>query len=522
VAGKSDMFRNLKHSLSLLRIGYVLARHDALFVLERTDTFPVLYKISHFFWRKQKEARPGKRLAAALQELGPSFIKLGQSLSTRSDLISEEIAKDLADLQDNILPFSSQKARKIIEESLESTIDELYSEFEDTPVAAASIAQVHFAKTTDGKDVAVKVLRPEVRRAFENDLELFEWIADTIERRLPDYRRMRPKEMVATVRNTVHFELDLRYEAASAVELRQNMAMDEGFYVPEIDWQRTSDRVLTLERIYGTPIANIEALKAKGHDLNALLEQAAMAFFNQVFRDGFFHADMHPGNLFITDNGVVAAVDFGIMGRLDWPNRVFLAKVLRGFLVEDYYSVAKVHVDFGVVPANKSVEQFALACRAISKPILGKPLNEISVARLLAQLFRVSQDFEMRLQPQFLMLQKSMMVTEGIGRALNPDINTWKLAEPLIESWYRDNLGVQATVKHQIHETLNHLQRLPVVLDQLATAAESINERQLQVNLAEVENFQLKKRPNILFMFLLFLIIMLVGIELAMYVGLEN
>jgi ubiquinone biosynthesis protein len=337
--------------------------------------------------------------------------------------------------------------------------------FEDIPVAAASIAQVHFATTTEGTRVAVKVLRPDVQEAFARDLELFQWIAETVERRAPDMRRLRPREMVETVKNSVYFELDLRYEAASAVELKQNMASEPGFYVPEIDWNRTTDTVLTLERIDGIPINDIAALKAAGHDLSAILAICARAFFNQVFRDGFFHADMHPGNVFILPDGRVAAIDFGIMGRLDWPNRVFLARVLQGFMVEDYAMVARVHFDHGIVPKNKSMEQFALACRAIAKPILGKPLNEISVAKLLGQLFKVSQDFEMRLQPQFLLLQKSMMVTEGVGRALNPDINTWKMTEPLIAEWYGRNLGMRASARYHLREAMDNLHRLPRLID---------------------------------------------------------
>jgi ubiquinone biosynthesis protein len=459
------MANDLKNSLALLRIGYVLAKHDALFVFDQIRAFPTVTWLSRRLFRQKQDRRPGQRLAAAFLELGPTFIKLGQTLSTRSDLIGDDIARDLAELQDRVPPFDSAVAKQRVEASLEAPISELFAEFDEHPVAAASIAQVHFATTTEGKKVAVKILRPGIEEAFARDLELFQWIADTIERRAPEMRRLRPREMVETVKNSVYFELDLRYEAASAVELKQNMADEPGFYIPEIDWNRTTDAVLTLERIDGIPINDIEALQAAGHDLNAILAICARTFFNQVFRDGFFHADMHPGNVFILADGRVAAIDFGIMGRLDWPNRVFLARVLQGFMVEDYAMVARVHFDHGIVPKNKSMEQFALACRAIAKPILGKPLNEISVAKLLGQLFKVSQDFEMRLQPQFLLLQKSMMVTEGVGRALNPDINTWKMTEPLIAAWYRKNLGMQAAARYQLRETLDNLHRLPRLIE---------------------------------------------------------
>ncbi|MBY0356024.1 MAG: 2-polyprenylphenol 6-hydroxylase [Rickettsiales bacterium] len=459
------MPKDLKNSLAILRIGYVFAKHDALFVFDHIRAFPAATWISRRLFRQAQDLPAGKRLAAAFRELGPTFIKLGQTLSTRSDLIGDDIARDLAELQDRVPPFDSALAKQRVEESLGAPISALYSQFDEHPIAAASIAQVHFATTTEGRAVAVKILRPGIAEAFARDLELFQWIADTIERRIPNLRRLRPREMVETVRNSVYFELDLRYEAASAVELKQNMASEPRFYVPEIDWNRTSDSVLTLERIDGIPINDITALKAAGHNLNIILEVCAAAFFNQVFRDGFFHADMHPGNVFIMADGRVAAIDFGIMGRLDWPNRVFLARVLQGFMVEDYAMVARVHFEHGIVPRNKSMEQFALACRAIAKPILGKPLNEISIAKLLGQLFKVSQDFEMRLQPQFLLLQKSMMVTEGVGRALNPDINTWKMTEPLIASWYRKNLGVQASARYHIREALDQLHRLPRLIE---------------------------------------------------------
>lgn len=459
------MPNDLKNTLALLRIGYVLAKHDALFVFDQIHAFPTVTWLSRRLFRQKKDLRPGQRLAAAFLELGPTFIKLGQTLSTRSDLIGNEVARDLAELQDRVPPFDSAVAKQRVEDSLGAPIASLYSAFDEHPVAAASIAQVHFALTTEGKQVAVKILRPGIAEAFARDLELFQWIADTVERRAPELRRLRPREMVETVKNSVYFELDLRYEAASAVELKQNMADEPGFYIPEIDWNRTSDAVLTLERIEGIPINDIDALKAAGHDLNEIFVICARTFFSQVFRDGFFHADMHPGNVFILPDGRVAAIDFGIMGRLDWPNRVFLARVLQGFMVEDYAMVARVHFEHGIVPKNKSMEQFALACRAIGKPILGKALNEISLAKLLGQLLKVSQDFEMRLQPQFLLLQKSMMVIEGVGLALNPDVNTWKMIEPLIATWYRKNLGVQAAARYQLRETLDNLHRLPRLIE---------------------------------------------------------
>ncbi len=475
----------LKNTLSLLRIASVLAKHDALFVFEQLRVFPMIRGISRLLFLKpasNKTKRPGERLGDALVELGPSFIKLGQVFSTRSDLVGEEFARDLAFLQDKLPPFPTTSAKRIIEQELDAPLAELFASFEEKPVAAASMAQVHFATTTDGRDVAVKILRPDVSERFRRDLELFRWLADLVERAVPEMRRMQPRGMVRTLRESVEIELDLRYEAAAAVELRENMEGEEGFYVPEIDWQRTSSQVLTLERIYGIPGNHIDEIKEKGYDVDTILAYAANAFFCQVFRDGFFHADMHPGNIFIMEDGRIAVVDFGIMGRLDYKNRVFLAQVLSGFLQEDYYSVAKVHADFGIIPPHKSVDHFAMACMAIGKPILGKNLNEISVARLLAQLFKVSETFEMRLQPQLLLLQKTLMLAEGIGRSLNPSINMWEMSKPLIMMWYQQNLSKPAIALTRAEQTVEQLQRLPEVLESFNDALHSVSRGTLQLD----------------------------------------
>ncbi len=485
------MIATLKNSTSLFRIASVMAKHDALFVFEPLRISPCIDWWGQRFYGKyrriHKDKRNGEKLASALVDLGPTFIKLGQVLSTRSDLIGEELAHDLALLQDKLPPFPTEQAKRIIESELEASLCSLYSEFEDTPVAAASMAQVHFAVTTQGENVAVKILRPDVEKRFQRDIALFGWLAGVIDRAAPDLRRMRPKEMVKILVNSVEMELDLRYEAAAAVELKENMEGEEGFYVPSIDWQRTSSRVLTLERIYGVPGNDIAGIREKGHDLNQIVQYAANAFFCQVFRDGFFHADMHPGNLFIMDDGRIAVVDFGIMGRLDYKNRVFLAQILSGFLREDYYLIAKVHAEFGIIPAHKSVDQFAMACMAVGKPILNKNLDEISVARLLSQLFRVAETFEMRLQPQLLLLQKTMMLAEGIGRSLNPQINMWKLSEPLIMSWYRQNLSAPAIALAKAQHAKEQFQRLPDMLESIGDIVQNISDGTMKVDIRSAD-----------------------------------
>ena len=296
-------------------------------------------------------------------------------------------------------------------------------------------------------------------------LELFFWLAALVERRLARFRRFRLVEAVAIFRDTVQLELDLRMEAAASAELRQNTAEDEGFYVPEVFWNFTSQKVLTMERIFGTPLGQLDVLDAKGFDRIALVQRAAEAFFNQVYRDGFFHADLHPGNMFVLDNGHLAVVDFGIMGRVSLKERMYLAEILKGFLTEDFRRVAEMHFKAGYVPAGKSLDNFTLACRAIAEPILGKPLNEISVAKLLSQLFKVAENFEMETQPQLLLLQKTMMMAEGVGRMLNPDINMWKLAEPLVIGWVSANMGPAGQVRMLKSKLSDIARRLPDIIE---------------------------------------------------------
>jgi ubiquinone biosynthesis protein len=438
------MFQTIRNTGRLLRIGRILARHRVLRV-----------------WKLEPSEQTGARIAAALQEMGPTFIKFGQAISTRSDLIGPEIAKALSQLQDRLPPFAGSIVHTILFKQFGKTVNELFAAFDDNAAAAASIAQVHFATLMDGSDVAVKVLRPGVKEAFARDIALFYWLAEWTERLRPEWRRFHIREIVELFEEMIRFELDLRFEASAAVTLRENLAGDEGFYVPKIYWDTTAEQVLTLERIRGIPIAHVEELKEAGHDLAHLVDIAAISFFRQVFRDGFFHADLHPGNLFVLPNGDIAVVDFGIMGRLDRKSRLYLAQILHGFLREDYYALAKVHFDAGFVPRHKSIDNFALALQAITKPIIGRKLADISVARLLGQLFTTAETFEMEVQPHLLLLQKNMMITEGVGRMLNPDINMWMVAEPLVEEWAKQNLGPKAQMKQHAEEAFSMLQRLP-------------------------------------------------------------
>jgi ubiquinone biosynthesis protein len=453
--------RALRNLNRLLTIGRVLARHDALFPLDDIPGAKLVASALGVGPRKGAGLRPGQRLAAALGELGPTFIKLGQALSTRADLLGEQVAADLSELQDKLPPFPAKDARRIVEEELGQPIEALYTSFDDIPVAAASIAQVHFAVTTEGKEVAVKILRPGVERAFARDIDLFYWLAGWLELTQPRLRRLKPVATVKTFEDSVQLEMDLRFEAAAAAELADNFRGDDGFKVPAVDWLRTGKRVMTLERVSGLPVDERQAILEAGHDVDEILRKAAEAFFNQVFRDGFFHADMHPGNLFVDGDGNLVAVDFGIMGRVDKSTRRFLGEMLIGFLTGNYRRVAEVHFEAGYVPADKSVDAFTQAARSIAEPIMGKPLNEISVARLLGQMFQVTETFAMETQPQLLLLQKSMLVAEGVGRRLDPNVNMWQLAQPLIEQWVRQNLGPEARVKDAFTSLAGAAEKLP-------------------------------------------------------------
>ena len=472
--------RTLTH---LAGIGWVIGRHDLL----RLADVPGATLLSTLLARRSDQTT-GQRLASALVELGPTFIKLGQTLSTRADLVGEEVAADLSRLQDRLAPFPGQEAMAIVERELGRPLESAYQSFDPVPVAAASIAQVHFAVTTEGRDVAVKVLRPNIERAFHRDLEMLERLAFWVESWFPAMRRLRPVEVVRTLAQSVELEMDLRYEAAAAAEMAENFADDETLSIPAVDWNRTARRVLTLERVHGVSVDEVDALRAQGCDLTEILSHAATAFFAMVFRDGFFHADLHPGNLFVNNQGHLVAVDFGIMGRVDLQTRHFLAEMLIGFLNADYRKVAEIHFQAGYVPANKSVDAFSQAIRSIAQPILGKPVNEISVAGLLGQLFEITETFAMETQPQLLLLQKSMLVAEGIGRRLDPTINMWDLARPLVENWVRNNMGLKARAKNAAFSVAHAIERLPRVLEMAERSLLSVEDGGLRLHPETVSN----------------------------------
>ena len=456
-------------------IARVLARHDALAALDALGVARWLVRPMRLFARRAARSRRiGESLAAAAVELGPGFIKLGQALSTRADLVGVETAADLAMLRDRLPPFPAAAARRVVAAELGAPVEALFAAFDDAPVAAASIAQVHYATAPDGRAVAVKVLRPGVERAFARDLDLFLWLARLVERARPRWRRLRLPEAARVFAAIVEVEMNLSLEAAAAAELAGNFAADPTVNVPAVDWRRTARRVLTTERVAGVPLGDADALAAAGHDPAAIVARAAAATFNQVFRDGFFHGDPHQGNVFVAADGALWLVDFGVMGRLDLSTRRFLAEVLTAFLERDYARVSRAHFDAGFVPRDRSPGDFTQAVRAIGEPIHGLPTWEISAGRLLGQLFRTSEDFGMPVQPHLLLLQKTMVVAEGVGRALCPGANMWELARPLIGDWAALHMDAPARARAALGEAAALARRLPRIAERAEAALESL------------------------------------------------
>ena len=476
------MFRAYRNIARLTTVARTLARHGALAPftqqIEGAGLAPLIVLAARLFSRGAKEAgRPGERLARALIDLGPVFIKLGQLLSTRSDILGQAVAEDLALLQDRLPPFPGAEARAVLESELGQPFEALFRSFDETPVSAASIAQVHYAVTDEGAEVAVKVLRPGIEEAFARDLDLMVWIAEWIERTQPRLRRFKPLAVVRTFHVMSRVEIDLRLEAAAAAELAANFTDDPSYRVPRVDWRRTTQRVLTLERLTGIRMDDRDGMLAAGVDIDQVLARAAAIFFKQAFRDGFFHGDQHPGNMFVDGKGNIGAVDFGIMGRLDRKTRYYLADTLLGFLERNYGRVAEVQFAAGFVPADRSLAEFTQACRSIGEPIFGRPLAEISFAQVLGQLLRLSEAFEMEAQPQLLLLQKNMLMAEGISRQLNPALNIWTLALPLVEEWMRENRGPEAQIADAARDLARMAGRLPELLADLETATATIARR---------------------------------------------
>jgi ubiquinone biosynthesis protein len=399
------------------------------------------------FWRRLDRPR-GERLRRALETLGPIFVKFGQVLSTRRDLIPTDIADELAKLQDRVPPFSTELAYRILERTFARPVSKVFRQFDSIAVASASVAQVHLAELPDGREVAVKILRPGIRRVIDEDIKLLNVAAGLVEKLWAEGRRLKPREVVGEFERHLNDELDLLREAANASQLRRNFQDSPLMLVPDICWDYCSSEVMVMQRMYGTPISQIGQLRAQGIDLKKLSRAGVEIFFTQVFRDGFFHADMHPGNILVAADGRYVALDFGIMGTLTEVDKNYLAQNFVAFFRRDYRGVAQAHVDAGWVPADTRVEEFESAIRAVCEPIFDKPLKEISFGRLLLRLFQTARRFNVEVQPQLVLLQKTLLNIEGLGRELDPDLDLWKTAKPYLERWMAEQIGWRGLVRN--------------------------------------------------------------------------
>ncbi|MEO6256814.1 MAG: 2-polyprenylphenol 6-hydroxylase [Sphingomicrobium sp.] len=461
------MTASVTHLWRLLKWGRTLARHGALKGIEADPLTPPqvrrLVRIVSF--AANAPATPD--YAKALQEIGPAAIKLGQALSTRPDLVGDRAAENLSRLQDDLPPSPFPAIKAAIEAAFETPLDQLFASFDPVPVGAASIAQVHRAVTTDGRDVAVKVLRPGIEQEFADAIATYEWAAAHVESSGGELERLRPRLVVAHFKQWTARELDLQREAASASELRENMVAEPEFFVPEIDWRRTARRVLTLEWLDGVKLNDRDALVAAGHDCKALAAILVRAFLRQAVVDGFFHADLHQGNLFALADGRIAVIDFGIMGRIDRRARMWLAEILYGLITGNYRRVAEIHFEAQYVPPHHNVEEFATALRAAGEPIRGLPVKDISVGRMLESLFAITRDFDMPTQPHLLLLQKTMVMEEGVATNLDPDINMWETAEPFLKEWLRSELGPETYLADRITDAVRALKLVPQLIHRM-------------------------------------------------------
>ncbi len=482
--------KKLRELVRLYQIGKTLFDYglDEL-IPARLQILPARLARKSLFWLRNRhpDLSRGKRIRLALEHLGPVFIKFGQMLSTRRDLLPPDIAEELALLQDRVPPFDGALARKQIEASLRQPIEVLFDEFDEKPLASASIAQVHTARLKTGQEIVIKVIRPDIERVIEADVSLMHSMATLVARLVPERSsRLRPVEVVEEYRKTLFDELNLLREAANAIQLRRNFEGSRTLYVPEIHSSYCHENVLVMERIYGIPVSDIEALKANGTDMKLLAERGVEVFFTQVFRDSFFHADMHPGNIFVSydhpEDPQWIGIDCGIVGTLNRDDKRYLAENFLAFFNRDYRKVAELHVESGWVPADTKVEEFESAIRTVLEPIFEKPLSEISFGHVLLNLFNTARRFNMAVQPQLVLLQKTLLYVEGVGRQLYPQLDLWKTAKPFLEEWMQQQVGYKAVlnaVKEKAPFWAEKLPDLPeLVYDALRQA--KLQQRQAQ------------------------------------------
>jgi ubiquinone biosynthesis protein len=434
--------------------------------------------------RRVRRESPQVRLRKAMEELGPTFIKFGQALSTRTEILPDDFSVEMKKLQDDVPPFPFAQVEEIIHKDLGGPVEQFFRVFDPQPVASASMAQVHRAVTLAGRDVAVKVMRPNVVALVEMDIRMLTTLAELVEAYVPVWKRMRSKQVVAEFAASIRNEINFQIEAARAQKFRENFREDREMRVPAVIWPLSTRRVLTLEWIDGVPIDEMVNHPADGNlDPVLISKNIVTSFFKQVFRDGYFHADQHPGNIFVLADGTLAILDFGIVGRVSRQDRMVLARILQGFLQRDYRLVAEMHVAAGYVPHDTNIDAFEEACQMLAEPIFGQPLKDISIGNLLAELFKVTEQFDMAVQPHLLLLQKTMLVLEGVGREINPDLNMWELSGPLIRDWMTANLGPKGRLQDAGTQAKKLYNAATLVPDIIVNGLERLNQDQFQLRI---------------------------------------
>lgn len=528
------MFKRTQQLWRLFTIQYTLARYGlGQYLLDSHlvsifSPLRLLIYINIGYWFSHNKYSRGEALRRSFEDLGPIFIKFGQTLSTRPDLIPEDITDQLSLLQDRVAPFSSKKAIEIIEQTYQKPLHELFKEFDALPLASASIAQVHQATLWNDKKVIVKVLRPNIRTAIERDISLMYAIAEILERYSKEARRLHIREIVHEFERTILDELDLMREAANASQLRRNFSQSNILYVPEIEWPLAREKVMVMEQINGVPILDLDTLRAHNVNLKQLAERGVEIFFTQVFRDCFFHADMHPGNIFVNindpQNPGYIAVDFGIMGSLNQHDQHYLAQNFIAFFNRDYRRVAELHIESGWVPYETRVDEFEAAIRTVCEPIFERPLKDISYGQVLLRLFQTGRRFNMEVQPQLMLLQKTLIAIEGLGRQLYPDLDLWHTAKPFLEKWLRDRVSFKAfmnRVKSNAPSWSEQLPQLPSLIFELLSY-----QRQQQLkdkNQPQTKIIKIKKQSHSkIYLFVKWIIIFAAGFGLAWWLQLKH
>ncbi len=505
------MFKRLKSAILFIKLVGCGFYYNIFVLLFRLHLSHKYNFSNQYLLKTQKEL--GRNLSSMFEALGPSFIKLGQSLSTRPDLFGDAMTDELTNLRDKLPQFSCAAVSSIVEAEFGKNIEEIFESFDPIAVAAASIAQVHKARTHQGDIVAVKILRPNIEKKFASDIIFFNHLVDAIYSIIPVSKNLRLREIISTLADIVKFELDLRFEGAAADQIRENCKLDEDIYIPKVFWKLTTKKVLTLEWVDGTPISDVEALKLQGLDLHEIARKLAISFFNQAYRDGFFHADLHQGNIFVDSKGNIVLVDFGITGILKEVDRKFIAETLYHFMNRNYDKVAELHFNAGLVPNTKDMHLFALACRSVGEPILGLPMNQISFGKLLQQLFEISKNFNMLPKIQLLLLQKTIITLEGVGYSVYPEVNMWSLAEPWIRKWAERNYGFKAKFKSFKDHVSLLGKDIPKIIEYISYKVEKSEGRRPQITNEQVVLApQISRRRHILSMLAAFALGLLASI----------